>query len=101
VMYLDRGYGRRWVNFVRYAELTWTAGAAAAMLFSAVVFYSTESEQLKYMWVSGGYFAALAIVAWVGVVRRWRWWVRWSLYAALTVALGVVAAVIAVVNDAT
>jgi hypothetical protein len=101
VMYLDRGYGRRWVNFVRYAELTWTAGAAAAMLFSAVVFYSTVSEQLKYMWVSGGYFAALAIVAWVGVVRRWRWWVRWSLYAALTVALGVVAAVIAVVNDAT
>ncbi|HJZ94590.1 MAG TPA: serine/threonine-protein kinase, partial [Gemmataceae bacterium] len=98
VMYLDRAYGRRWANFVRYAELTWTAGLAAATLLIAVPF-TTGSENLAYMWVSGGYFIALAVVAWVAVVRRWRWWVRWGLYVALTVALGVVAAVLAIAHD--
>jgi hypothetical protein len=95
VVYLDRSYGRRWSNLVRYGELTWPALFAAASLLVAVSF-AVDSEERQFMWVFGGYCAVLAVAAWVGVVRRWRWWVRWGIYVLCTAAvftIGVVAAI--------
>jgi hypothetical protein len=96
VMYLDRAYGRRWSNLVRYVELTWTAGSAAAVAFLAVTISAIEPPT-ALIWFVAGYFAVLAVIAWVGVLRRWRWWVRWGLYLLCTVALfgfGVVYAIL-------
>jgi len=99
VMYLDRAFGRRWSNLVRYVELTWTTGAAAVGVLLAVAVAAFAEEQ-TFMWVGGGYLAALAVVAWVGVVRRWRWWVRWGLYALGTGILFAIAVVSAIVQHA-
>jgi len=102
VMYLDRAYGRRWSNLVRYAELTWTTLFAVGMAIVGAVASTAQPGDTGYlfMWAAAGYFAVLAVVAWVGVVRRWRWWVRWGLYAAGTAAATGAGAVVAVLNAA-
>jgi hypothetical protein len=97
VVYLDRAYGRRWSNLVRYAELTWPAPFAVLLPVMAVAF-APDPESRAVFAATGGYFAALLAAAWVGVVRRWRWWVRWGLYAVLTAGLVAVASAIAIAN---
>jgi predicted Ser/Thr protein kinase len=99
VVYLDRAYGRRWSNLVRYAELTWTTLFAVSAVIIGAVASTPQSGDTDsaFAWVGAGYFAVLAVIAWVGVLRRWRWWVRWGLYLLCTVALfgfGVVYAIL-------
>ena len=98
VVYLDRTYGRRWSNLGRYFELSLPTLFAIALPLYAV-FNPPAAEDVKYLLVTTGYFAAVAAVAWVGIVRRWRWWVRWGLYAVGTVALFAIAVVIAIAQD--
>jgi Protein kinase domain len=101
VMYLDRAYGRRWSNLVRYAELTWTTLFAVGTVFLGAAVSTTQSRDMGFVftWLAAGYFAALATVAWVGIVRRWRWWARWGLYTAWTVVVFGVAGAIAIRNS--
>ena len=84
VMYLDRSRGRSWWNLPRYAELTWPLifGITAAMIAIA---YVPDKEEAAFIGVIAGYMTVLAAVAWVSLVRRWRWWVRMLLYLAVTV----------------
>jgi hypothetical protein len=44
---------------------------------------------------------AVGVTAWVGVLRGWRWWVRWGLYASLAVLLTVALMGIAIAYDKT
>jgi hypothetical protein len=98
VVYLDRAYGRRWSNLVRYAELTWPALFAVGLAVLAAV---VGNEPDRVSWAAGaGSFAVIAAVAWVGVVRRWRWWVRWGLYLLCTLALFGLGLVWAILNYA-
>jgi hypothetical protein len=95
VVYLDRAYGRRWGNAVRYFELSVPTLFAVGIPLVAV-FNPPAAEDLGYLVATVGYFVVVAVVAWVGIVRRWRWWVRWGLYAGLTVALFAAATAIAI-----
>jgi hypothetical protein len=96
VAYLDRTRGRRWGNLVRYAELTWPALLAVAAVL--VVATDREGGDAPFLLGFGGYCAALAITAWVGIARRWRWWVRWAVYAGCTAVLIAVAVAVVVAN---
>jgi Protein kinase domain len=88
VMYLDRSRGRSWWNLVRYAELTWPVFMAFAAALVAIV-YAEKTEDIRFMWTFAEYMAVLAVMAWIGIVRRWRWWVRLVLYFGVTVAFSV------------
>ncbi|HEX3152631.1 MAG TPA: serine/threonine-protein kinase [Gemmataceae bacterium] len=99
VVFLDRAYGRRWSNLVRYVELT-SSTLFAVSLTVVTAIGSVQSRDLGFFVVTAGYFAIVAVVAWVGIVRRWRWWVRWLLYFGCTVGLIIVAALIAVYMSA-
>jgi Protein kinase domain len=89
VMYLDRSRGRSWRNLVRYAELTWPICFGVISALVAIV-YVDKTEDLKFMWAFAGFMLVLALLAWVGVVRRWRWWIRFALYFGVTVAFAVI-----------
>jgi tRNA A-37 threonylcarbamoyl transferase component Bud32 len=97
VIFLDRSHGRRWSNLVRYLELTVPTlfGVGAAMV---VIVIGPPGEDRAVIIVIASYFAVVAVVAWIGVVRRWRWWVRWGLYMAITVALLGVAVAVALAD---
>jgi hypothetical protein len=97
VMYLDRAYGRRWANLIRYLELTLPTLFAVGIPLLAL-FSPPSREDVGYTVAVVGYFAAAAVVACVGIVRRWPWWVRWLLYPLLTVVLLVIAVAIAIVQ---
>jgi hypothetical protein len=100
VVYLDRKYGRRWSNLMRYFELTApTLFALATPVF--VVLNPVPREDWGIIALTAGYFVMIAILAWIGIVRRWRWWVRWGLYTLLTVGLRAAATVIAIVQSPT
>jgi len=98
VMYLDRSRGRSWWNLVRYAELTWPVCFAAVAGF-LVVAYVTESADRAFLGACAGFMVVITAVAWVGIVRRWPWWVRWGLYMGVTVMFAVVAVAIAIAYD--
>jgi tRNA A-37 threonylcarbamoyl transferase component Bud32 len=97
VMYLDRAFGRRWSNLVRYAELA-TPVPFAVLLPLLALFQPPDPEARPFFLAAAAYFAVLAAVAWVGTTRRWRWWVRWGLYAVFTVGLVAVATAAAIVQ---
>jgi hypothetical protein len=100
VVYLDRKYGRRWSNLVRYFELTVpTLFAVATPLF--ILLDPVPPGERGFFVVAAGYFAVFAVLSWIGIVRRWRWWVRWGLYVLLTVGLIAAATVIAIVQGTT
>ena len=61
--------------------------------------FDTEPGEAVAIVTTAGYFAAAAAAAWVGSVRRWRWWVRWGLYAALAVLLTVSLMAVAIAYD--
>jgi tRNA A-37 threonylcarbamoyl transferase component Bud32 len=83
--YLVRTRGRRWSNLVQYAELTWPLLVAVVAPLTILTSFQTEPGERAAILTTAGFFAAAGVVAWVGAVRRWRWWVRWGLYAALAV----------------
>jgi hypothetical protein len=97
VVYLDRKYGRRWSNLVRYFELTGPTLFAVALPL-VILFNPPPAEDVGFFAVTATYFGVVAVLAWVGITRGWRWWVRWGLYTLLTVGLFAVATVIAVVQ---
>ena len=83
VVYLDRKYGRGWSNLVRYLELTVPTSIALAIAAVAVLVH-VYGEDRGVLAATAGYFVLVAVLAWVGIVRRWRWWVRWLLYVLVT-----------------
>ena len=97
--YLIRTRGRRWSNLVLYAELTWPV--LGAVLVAGRLLTSLSSQ-------TGGVggdrrrspCSSRPWPSWrgLGVVRRWRWWVRWGLYAGLTVLAAVVLMVVGIAN---
>jgi hypothetical protein len=97
VMYLDRTRGRHWSNLVPYLELT--IPTLFGFVACLVVLFMPVQEGRIFIVVTGGYFIVLAAVAWVGNIYRWRWWIRWPLYAALTFAMFAVAVVVAVMSQ--
>jgi hypothetical protein len=102
VVYLDRKYGRRWANGVRYLELTFPTVMAVGMTFVTVAMPPTgdDLDEYRVFVALAGYFVVTAVAAWVGVVRRWRWWVRWGLYVLATAALFGLAVVVAALDHA-
>src|SRR5262245_4766714 len=98
VVYLDRSRGRRWANLVLYIELIGPAMFAVVPILM-VAFSSPDSKGAVPMAIGGSYFAVIAVLAWVGVVRQWRWWVRLVAYAAGTVAFLLAAALIGIFYD--
>jgi Protein kinase domain len=98
VVYLDRVRGRRWGNLILYFELAGPTLFALA-LFLVSAFSPPSREDLGFFVVTDAFFAVAAVLALIGVVRRWRWWVRWGLYALCTTALMAVATVIAIVQS--
>jgi hypothetical protein len=96
VVYLDRKYGRRWSNVVRYLELSFPSVMALGMIITAVV-VSAPGEDRWVLAALAGYFGVMAVVAWVGIARRWRWWVRWGLYVLAIAGLSVATVVVLVV----
>ncbi len=106
-MFLERRFGRRWSNIARYFELTVSTPLAVISLFLGLMLLYAQvlhasSQRLEPLAVylgSGLYFGSLAVVAWVGVSRRWKWWVRLLLYAGLTIVAFVVAAIVAILVE--
>jgi Protein kinase domain len=94
VVFLDRAYGRRWSNLVRYVELTSSTLFAVGLVIVLLIGGAQPGDR-GYFVVTASYFVVIAIIAWIGNVRRWRWWVRWLLYFGCTVALLIGATMIA------
>jgi hypothetical protein len=95
-MYLDRSRGRRWVNLLVYVELVLPTVFAVAIVATAVGLVEVPDEDRPAgvgALVMIAWFGAVAGTAWVGVARRWRWWVRLGLEAGVLVGgLGVLVA---------
>lgn len=94
VMYLDRTRGHRWSNLLPYFELTVPTLFGVVSLI-VVVFVPVQEGRI-FIIITGGYFIVLAVAAWIGNINRWRWWIRWPLYALLTFGLFAVAVAAAV-----